>query len=150
MNIKDIFGNWANWMMLAASILIIASVWNIRFKNFKLLNLSFLSRPFEKLLKPLFNNPTSWRGVLLGMALGLLPCGLLYAALAAAAASASATAGATLLLAFALGTVPSLLVVTFLGRVAASSLKNGFRFFHKGAGTITACWLAAFAVINMQ
>lgn len=70
--------------------------------------------------RPLFANPTGWRGGVLGMALGMIPCGLLYAALAAAAASGDAVAGALGMLAFAAGTVPSLLAVGLAGQVAVA------------------------------
>ncbi len=58
-------------------------------------------------------------GYLLGIALGFLPCGLLYAALAAAAASASPGLGALAMLAFGIGTVPALIGVGVAGQAAA-------------------------------
>lgn len=47
-------------------------------------------------------------GLLLGLATGLLPCGLVYAALAIPVASGSPLAGALSMVAFGLGTVPAL------------------------------------------
>jgi uncharacterized protein len=47
----------------------------------------------------------------LGLALGLLPCGLIYAALLKAMATGSALAGALTMLAFGLGTASSLLAL---------------------------------------
>jgi uncharacterized protein len=55
---------------------------------------------------------------LLGMALGFLPCGFLYAALTIAAAGQSAWAGAAGMAAFGLGTVPTLVAVGIAGQVA--------------------------------
>lgn len=57
-------------------------------------------------------------GYALGIVLGFLPCGLLYAALATAAASASPLLGAAGMVAFGLGTVPALLVVGIAGHAA--------------------------------
>lgn len=68
--------------------------------------------------RPLFADPVGWRGYGLGLALGFIPCGLLYGALAVAAASGSAVAGAAGMLAFAGGTVPALLAVALAGHVA--------------------------------
>ncbi len=51
----------------------------------------------------------------LGLALGFLPCGLLYGALAAAAAAGDAASGALAMAAFALGTVPALVMVGWGG-----------------------------------
>ncbi len=67
-------------------------------------------------MAPLLASPGRARGFGLGLLLSGLPCGLLYAALAAAAATGSALAGAVAMLAFCLGTVPSLVGVAFLGR----------------------------------
>jgi hypothetical protein len=73
-----------------------------------------LSRPVAALLAA----PSGVRGVGLGLLLSALPCGLLYAALAAAAASGSALAGAIAMAAFAAGTVPALVLLALGGRVA--------------------------------
>lgn len=51
----------------------------------------------------------------LGLALGLLPCGVLYGALAAAASTGDAVSGATAMGAFVLGTVPGLVAVAVGG-----------------------------------
>lgn len=53
--------------------------------------------------------------ILLGVLLGFLPCGLLYAALAVAAASPSPLNGALRMLAFGLGTMPMLIVIGIAG-----------------------------------
>lgn len=61
----------------------------------------------------------------LGLALGFLPCGLVYGALAAAAGSGGAVAGAAVMAAFGLGTVPGLIVVGYFGAFVARRW-NGF------------------------
>ncbi len=76
------------------------------------------SRRIGRRLRPLFANPTGLRGYGLGLALGFLPCGLLYGAIAASAASGSAVSGAMGMIAFALGTVPALLAMGLAGHVA--------------------------------
>ncbi|WP_165585532.1 sulfite exporter TauE/SafE family protein [Roseococcus sp. SYP-B2431] len=67
------------------------------------------------------------RRFLLGLMLSALPCGLLYAALAAAAASGSALAGAIAMLAFVAGTVPALTGVAVLGRFFGRRFGRGLR-----------------------
>ena len=60
---------------------------------------------------------THWTGgLVLGLALGFLPCGFLYAALAVAAASGGGSFGALAMLAFGAGTVPALVAVGLAGR----------------------------------
>ncbi len=81
------------------------------------------SRSVGRIARPLFANPVGWRGYLLGVALGFLPCGLLYGALAAAAASGQPLAGAFAMLAFTVGTVPVLLAVAVAGHVAGQRFR---------------------------
>lgn len=72
-----------------------------------------------KRMRPLFARPTGMRGYALGIALGFLPCGLLYAALSAAAASGGPISGGGVMIAFALGTVPALVGVGYASHVAS-------------------------------
>lgn len=79
---------------------------------------SWWSRSVGRWARPLFAAPTGLRGWGLGVALGFIPCGLLYAALAAAAASGDPLAGAFAMLAFAAGTIPALFGVGVIGHFA--------------------------------
>lgn len=79
---------------------------------------SWWSGTIGRWARPLFATPTGIRGWLLGVALGFIPCGLLYAALAAAAASGDPLAGAFAMLAFAAGTIPILFAVGVVGHFA--------------------------------
>jgi sulfite exporter TauE/SafE len=54
-------------------------------------------------------------GLIYGLALGLLPCGLLYTALLAAAATASPIWGAAAMTAFGAGTIPMLATIGIAG-----------------------------------
>ncbi|MCW5698361.1 MAG: sulfite exporter TauE/SafE family protein [Rhodospirillales bacterium] len=81
---------------------------------------SWWSRSVGRFVKPLFQRPVGIRGYGLGLALGFLPCGLLYGAIAAAASSGGALAGAIAMAAFALGTVPALVGIGFAGHVAGT------------------------------
>ena len=67
------------------------------------------------LARPLFAKPWGWRGVGLGMVLGFLPCGLLYAAIGAAAATSDPVAAAMSMAVFTLGTFPVLWLIGYLG-----------------------------------
>jgi uncharacterized protein len=80
---------------------------------------------FRRIIRPLLDRPTGWRGYALGVALGFLPCGLLYGALAAAAASGDALTGAVGMAAFALGTVPALVAIGLDGHVAGDRWPAG-------------------------
>jgi uncharacterized protein len=62
---------------------------------------------------------------LLGLALGFLPCGFLYAAIAAAAASGRPVIGAAAMISFGLGTIPVLMVLGVAGQTAARRWNRG-------------------------
>ena len=64
-------------------------------------------------------------GLLLGLTLGFLPCGFLYAALTAAAASLDPLTGAIGMAAFAFGTVPALVAVGLAGQAAGRRWQAG-------------------------
>jgi uncharacterized protein len=83
-----------------------------------------LAGALSDLARPLFHRPLGWRGYLLGVVLGFIPCGLLYGALAAASSTADPVAGFMAMAVFALGTVPTLLVVGFSGHVALDRWKG--------------------------
>lgn len=59
--------------------------------------------------------PAPARFATLGLLWGFLPCGLVYSALSLAAASGSTAEGALTMLAFGLGTLPSMLAMTLSG-----------------------------------
>lgn len=55
------------------------------------------------------------RALMLGLLWGWLPCGLVYSALVAAAVAGSALGGAATMIAFGLGTMPSMLSLSYAG-----------------------------------
>ena len=66
---------------------------------------------YRRLLKSAFLNKRQVEMFLLGVMMGFLPCGLSFAAFARALPSASPIKGAAMVFAFALGTVPGLLLL---------------------------------------
>lgn len=64
----------------------------------------------------------------LGVVLGFLPCGLVYAALAAAAGTGSVVSGGIAMACFALGTVPALVAVGWGGLIMRRHLRTVARW----------------------
>jgi sulfite exporter TauE/SafE len=64
--------------------------------------------------KELLRSPSASASLTLGLLWSLVPCGMVYAALALAATSGSAPSGALTMLAFGLGTAPALLSLAYL------------------------------------
>lgn len=75
-------------------------------------------------VRGLLEAPAGLRGYALGLALGFLPCGFLYGALAAAAGAGSAAGGALAMAGFVIGTAPALLAVGFAGAMAAKRMRT--------------------------
>lgn len=82
-----------------------------------------LWRHIEPVTRRFFPVTTPARALIVGLAWGFLPCGLVYSALATAIASASPLSGATWMAGFALGTLPNLLLAGWMG----ASLLNRMR-----------------------
>ncbi len=93
---------------------------------FLLIGAALLVLQAARRLRPGFALPLTrtLRGYPLGLALGFLPCGLLYAALAAAGATASPVYGALAMFCFGLGTVPALLIIGLFGAAAGHRFRR--------------------------
>lgn len=108
------FKPYLRWIFLTANLVVIATglATVLNLQRFNLFSL-------DGSASGLFHRPLRWAvggrhplaGLPLGLVLGLLPCGPLYAVLATAAASGGALTGGSMMLAFGFGTVPALLAV---------------------------------------
>lgn len=78
-----------------------------------------LARHLTRPLRPLFANPGGINGYLLGLALGFLPCGLVYAGLASAMGMGDGLSGALMMAAFGAGTIPALWTIGLAGGAVA-------------------------------
>lgn len=78
-----------------------------------------LSRGAATLGGTLQRQPPLLRRYITGMAWGLVPCGMVYGALAVALLAGNAASGAVVMLAFGAGTLPNLLMMSGFAGVAA-------------------------------
>jgi sulfite exporter TauE/SafE len=113
------------FMLLAAIMFVGYAIPQLRLQ---LPGVKFLESAYSKTVtrhcKGLFARPTGVRGYGLGVLLGLLPCGLLYAAVAAAAAAGDLLLAAMGMACFALGTAVPLWGIGFLGHWASQKYKQ--------------------------
>lgn len=104
------------WRWLLAGFLIMAAaLFAAQAVGVTIRSAAGLPSPLDRAVRSLAASPLGFRGYALGLALGFLPCGLLYGALAASAAAGSALSGALVMSAFGLGTVPALVAVGWGG-----------------------------------
>lgn len=92
--------------------------------------------------------PAPMRPLLLGMAWGLLPCGLVYAAAALAMGQQGPLAGAATMLGFGLGTLPGVLALGGLGRLLHSR-----PWARRGTGLATlamAVWIVLPTIVDLH
>ncbi len=80
---------------------------------------------WARALGPLLSSRPAGASLVAGLIVGLLPCPMVYAGLAAAAATGSALAGALTMAGVALGTLPALGLVALTGSVATVNLRRG-------------------------
>lgn len=81
----------------------------------------------HKALRRWMGRPSTPRFVGVGLVNGLLPCGLVYTALAGASVSGSVASGMTFMAGFGFGTVPALFAVAWLAKGASSNFRTGLR-----------------------
>ena len=76
-------------------------------------------------LGPILAGRPNGSSLVVGLAMGLLPCPLVYAGLAAAAATGAAAPGALTMAGVAVGTVPALTLVALFGSALPPSARRG-------------------------
>lgn len=136
-------------LMLLAGIFFILSTFrgsSIKFFDGRIV--AGIGQKLTKVIQPLSKKPYGWRGYILGLVLGLLPCGMLYGAIAASAAAGSVWSGIFAMGIFGLGTVPSLLAVGFFGNFIVGLTKKGGRIVAKASILIAGFWLC-FVALNI-
>jgi len=108
-----------------------------------------LAEKIGRIAKPLMSNPTGLKGYGLGVMLGFIPCGLIFAALMVVATTSDPISAAMGMILFTIGTIPSLLLVGFGSQFAFRRwpqtirkfasivmLFNGFSLFYMAGNII--------------
>lgn len=115
------------WFSIAMGILVLILL--IQYYYYKRNVQPFFMQAFYKkvqaMIITLLKSPKSiFTFPLLGMANGLLPCGMVYVAVAAALTSSSVDQGVLFMIMFGLGTLPAMMAISYWG----TSLKPGLRW----------------------
>lgn len=109
---------WQRALSIAAGVLILAYLlsnqWGRGRWSMESALLRFIA-PVQRALGRLLSRSAPGSLLLIGLLNGLLPCGLVYVALAGAAATGSAPLGAGFMALFGLGTTPMMLAIALLG-----------------------------------
>ena len=106
------FAGLQQMLSVVVGVLMLIIIVFTKYKHFDLPTSGLLNILFVKVkmkLAPLFKSKSFYAPLLIGILNGLLPCGLVYAALFAALSMGSIIGGANYMLFFGLGTIPMLL-----------------------------------------
>lgn len=107
-------------LLVLAGILFLASAFSqilpARYSNLTF-NLCGTPKWITERVAPLLPSNSLFSGYILGILLGFLPCGLVYAAIMAAATAGNVLESAIAMGAFAIGTMPVLVIISFGGKL---------------------------------
>lgn len=120
-------GGFQRWIsILMGAIMVLAVVFPALFKGSGKLDkyLYGYNARLKKRFGVLFTQRSYSSLLIIGLLNGLLPCGLVYMALAGAIATGGVSSGALFMFIFGLGTLPMLLLLSLLGNVVSSSIKS--------------------------
>jgi len=112
----------AGTLMIAAGLVALARTMGVRAGCATLP--SFMQRWLQRGMSAAMGQPPARRSAIIGLLTGFLPCGWLYAFVAASATTGDPLKGAAVMAAFWLGTVPALVAVGFGVRLAAKPLQR--------------------------
>ncbi len=118
---KPAFHIISSMLLVLAGTLFLASAFSqlvpSKYFNFNF-NLCGTPTWIMQLIAPLLPSHSLLAGYVLGVLLGFLPCGLVYAAIMAVAATGNILAAAAGMIAFSAGTMPMLMVISLGGKMA--------------------------------
>lgn len=117
----DLLYALANLLLVAMGLYLLGFPWLVRPLEQAGHNLWRRVEPVSRRLVPV---NTMSRALAVGLLWGFLPCGLVYSALATAFALGSAVQGSLWMGAFALGTLPNLLMAGWVGAQTLQQLRN--------------------------
>jgi sulfite exporter TauE/SafE len=121
---------YQQWFSIGLGTIILAAAF-LYFIKQRTVHIPFLTKFYAavqqsigRLLKKV-SNPSSF--LLIGMANGLLPCGMVYIALAAVLSFPALTDSILFMAMFGTGTLPAMMMVTYAGQFVKPGIRSGMR-----------------------
>lgn len=118
---------WQQSLSIGTGVIMLAVILFTKYKHFDLPLNGFLNRVYlyvKSRLGPLLKSKSSFAPLIIGMLNGLLPCGLVYAAMFTALSMGSITGSAYYMLYFGVGTIPIMLVLGISSRFISMRLRT--------------------------
>ena len=136
---------WGASLRIAAALIMLAIglqiIFGVNFLRYLERYGSRLWRPLAGLVQSLLPVQTGSDALLLGFLWGLLPCGLIYSALALAVVSGNPLQAGLAMLAFGVGTLPAMLLLgVFSGTLVQALTRDSSRFMLGAIVITSALW----------
>lgn len=125
--------------LLIILFIVVPVRWNFIQKTPPFINNFFFK--VRSLLATLFNRRDGSSLFLIGLLNGLLPCGLVYMAIAGALATANVESSMLFMAAFGAGTLPMMWLIVFFGKFSGAGLRKGIRRIYPYIMACMACLL---------
>lgn len=106
------------------AIMILSVTMPFLFKNIKVGNFDFFTGKIRTGIQKLFQKRSFGGLFLIGLLNGLLPCGLVYMAIAGAIGTANIYYGILFMILFGLGTIPMMLFISLVGNMISITIRN--------------------------
>ena len=135
-------------MLVLAGVIFLVSAFPRLTILFPWVNSVRISMPYTVISRfsaRLMNNPNVVGRYGLGVLLGVMPCGLVLSALMASATAPTVFQAGLAMMAFAVGTMPALIMVAFGGHALKSKYPVAARRVFQGAMVASGIWLFALA-----
>lgn len=115
-------------IIMGSLILLLALLYFLHKSHFRVPFLNRFYQGVQQLIIRVLKSSTSLLSfLLLGMANGLLPCGMVYIALATSLSFSGLEESAGFMAAFGAGTLPAMMLVGYAGMMIRPELRSGFR-----------------------
>ena len=127
---RQIFiSGFQQWFSIIAGVFILIILWQsvARSPVFHLPGFSLLNKWVQKQVGKYLLQPSLSAKLFLGMANGLLPCGLIYLAITGALATGSVKGAALFMACFGAGTIPAMFLFSYFGFMLKLSTRNIMR-----------------------
>lgn len=122
--------NFFGWQQILSTVLgsLLVLYFITSFFQQRLFNNRFIQKHWNKYIirwiTPLFHKKNMGNLFLIGLLNGLLPCGLVYMAIAGALATGNILESSLFMAAFGLGTLPAMVTMSFAGSFVSMSMRN--------------------------
>lgn len=117
------------WFSIIAGVFILVVLIQTVVKSpvFHLPGFAFVNKWVQQLISTYLLQPSLYSKLLLGMANGLLPCGLIYLAITGALATGTVKGAALFMAFFGAGTIPAMFLFSYFGFMLKLSTRNFMR-----------------------